>query len=115
MTLDEADAIIAELNICFPSKQLLVEEVKRWEGNLEGFHYEDAKLAVKKIEDTCRFWPSWSEFRSVIMPLHQHRLWVQKERREQEQRALERPKTPEEIAEINKIIQGIRASFIKPK
>ena len=34
MTLDEADQIIAELNICFPSKKLLVEEVKRWEQNL---------------------------------------------------------------------------------
>ena len=115
MTLDEADAIIAELNICFPSKQLLVEEVKRWEVNLKDFYYEDAKIAVKKIEDTCKFWPSWSEFRGEIMPLHKHRLWLEKERREQEQKALERPRTPEEVAQINEIIKGIKERLFKPK
>lgn len=115
MTLDEADAIIAELNICFPSKQLLVEEVKRWEGNLKDFDYEDAKITVKKIEDTSKFWPSWAEFREAIMPLHKHRLWVEKERREEEQRALERPRTPEEVAQINEIIRQIKERLAKPK
>jgi len=48
MTIDEADAIIAELNLCFPTKQLIIEEVKRWERNLVEFYFDDAKKAVKK-------------------------------------------------------------------
>lgn len=113
MTLDEADAIIAELNICFPGKQLLVEEVKRWEGNLEMFHYEDAKRAVKHIEDHNRFWPSWSEFREAIMPMHNERLWFEKERRDRERRELTQAQTPEEAARISEIIKGIKDSLAK--
>lgn len=113
MTLDEADAIIAELNICFPSKQLLVEEVKRWESNLEFFHYEDAKRAVKHIEDTCKFWPSWSEFREAIMPMHKERLWIEKERREQQRRALEPARSPEDDAKIADIIREIKENLAK--
>lgn len=112
MTLDEADAIIAELNICFPSKQLLVEEVKRWEGNLAQFHYEDAKRAVKHIEDTCKFWPSWAEFREAIMPFHKERVWIEKERREQ-QRAIKAPRTPEEEARVSEIIKTIKDNLSK--
>lgn len=113
MTLDEADAIIAELNICFPGRQLLVEEVKRWEGNLEPFHYEDAKRAVKQIEDNSRFWPSWSEFREAIMPLHKDRLWIERQRREAEQRELMPAQTPEEAARIQDIIAGIKENLSK--
>lgn len=113
MTLDEADAIIAELNICFPGRQLLVEEVKRWEGNLEPFHYEDAKKAVKHIEDTSKFWPSWSEFREAIMPLHKDRLWIERQRREAEQRELMPAQTPEEAARIQDIIAGIKENLSK--
>lgn len=115
MTLDEADAIIAELNICFPSKQLIVEEVKRWELNLADFHYEDAKKAVRHIENTCRFWPSWAEFRDAIMPLHKDRVWIEKEKREQQRRELERPQTEEEKARIAKIIADIRAGLTANK
>jgi hypothetical protein len=113
MNIDEADAIIAELNICFPGKQLLVEEVKRWEGNLAPFHYDDAKRAVKHIEDTSKFWPSWSEFREAIMPMHKERLWIEKERREREQRQLMPARTPEETARIQDIIQGIKENLSK--
>lgn len=113
MNIDQADAIIAELNICFPGKQLLVEEVKRWEANLEQFHYDDAKRAVKQIEDNSKFWPSWSEFREAIMPLHKERLWMEKERREREQRELTPARTPEETARIRDIIQGIKENLSK--
>lgn len=68
MTLDEADRIIAELNICFPNKNLLVEEVKRWETNLEPYNFEDARLAVKTIEDNLKFWPTWADFKEAISP-----------------------------------------------
>lgn len=74
MTLDEADRIIAELNICFPNKNLLVEEVVRWEENLSDYEYEDARLAVKNIENNSRYWPSWAEFREAIMPYANERF-----------------------------------------
>jgi len=115
MTLDEADAIIAELNICFPGKQLIVEEVKRWESNLEIFHYEDAKNAVKHIENTSKFWPSWSEFREAIMPMHKERLWIEKERRDAQIRELAPARTPEEDARIGEIIKEIRENLSKRK
>lgn len=113
MNIDEADAIIAELNICFPGKQLLVEEVKRWESNLEQFHYDDAKRAVKHIEDNNKFWPSWAEFRDAIMPMHKERIWIEKERRDREQRAIAPTQTPEEMARIQDIIREIRENLSK--
>jgi O-methyltransferase involved in polyketide biosynthesis len=115
MTPDQADAIIAELNICFPAKNLVVEEVRRWEQNLEMFHFEDARRAVKKIEDTSRFFPSWAEFRETIWPMHEHRLWIEKERRDSERKALEKPQTEEDRLRISEIIAEIRAGLSTPK
>jgi O-methyltransferase involved in polyketide biosynthesis len=115
MTPDQADAIIAELNICFPAKNLVVEEVRRWEQNLEMFHFEDARRAVKKIEDTSRFFPSWAEFRETIWPMHEHRLWMEKERRDSERKALEKPQTEEDRLRISAIIAEIRAGLSTPK
>lgn len=113
MTLDEADTIIAELNICFPSRHLLVEEVKRWENNLCEFHFEDAKRAVKKIEDTLKFWPSWSEFRDAILPLHKNRIYEENERKQMEIRALQRPASLEEQENIAEIIKQIKNNLLK--
>ena len=115
MTPDQADAIIAELNICFPAKNLVVEEVRRWEQNLERFHFEDARVAVKKIENVSRFFPSWAEFREAIWPLHEHRLWVEKERREAERKELEKPQTEEDRQRISAIISEIMAGLRTPK
>lgn len=111
MTLDEADAIIAELNLCFPSKQLVVEEVKRWEQNLLPYDYEDAKVAVKRIEDSSRFWPSWAEFKDAVLPLHKIRLQEASREQSEARRALEMPRTPEDEEQILKIIQGIKKRF----
>lgn len=113
MTLDEADAIIAELNICFPSKQLIVEEVKRWETNLAEYHFDDARKAVKRIEEHSRFWPSWAEFREAIQPLHKERLYFENEKRQREQRELETPQTEEDKERIAAIIRDIRAGLFK--
>jgi hypothetical protein len=83
MTLDEADRIIAELNICFPNKNLLVEEVVRWEENLAVYEYEDARLAIKHIENVCKYWPSWAEFREAILPYtNERRRELERSRRE---------------------------------
>jgi|APGre2960657468_1045069.scaffolds.fasta_scaffold01042_10 hypothetical protein len=111
MTIDEADAIIAELNICFPSKQLVVEEVKRWEGNLAEFYFDDAKRAVKKIEETSRFWPSWAEFREVVLPMHKQRLWDAKDREERKIRELEPAQTEEDKEKIAQIIKSIKQTL----
>jgi hypothetical protein len=111
MNIDQADAIIAELNICFPSRQLIVEEVRRWEENLLPFHYEDAKMAVKRIEENSRFWPSWAEFREAIIPLHRQRQASQLERQQDRIRALEAPRTPEDEERIREIIQNIKNRF----
>lgn len=111
MTLDEADAIIAELNICFPAKHLVVEEVKRWEGNLSAYHFDDARKAVKNIEDNCKFWPTWAEFREAILPIHKNRVWSEAQRIENEKRALEKPQTEQEKAEIARIIASIRENL----
>lgn len=62
MTYDEADKIIAELNIVFPLKKLLVEEVKRWEENLLPYEYQIARNSVRRVEETMTRWPSWAEF-----------------------------------------------------
>lgn len=66
MTLDEADKIIAELNIVFPSKKLLVEEVKRWEENLVPYEYHVARNAVRKVEESLSRWPAWADFLKEI-------------------------------------------------
>lgn len=113
MNLDQADAIIAELNICFPSRQLLVEEVKRWEDNLSEFYFEDAKKAVKRIEENSKFWPSWAEFREAILPLHKKRIWLENDQLERARLALEPVRTPEENAEIAKIIKQIKSGLLK--
>lgn len=113
MTVDEADAIIAELNICFPAKQLIVEEVKRWEGNLAEFHFDDARQAVKRIEESSRFWPSWAEFREVILPMHKKRLWDIKDLEERKMRELEAPQSEEDRQKIAQIIQDIKRTLKK--
>jgi hypothetical protein len=73
MTPDEADRIVAELNIIFPSKKLIVEEVLRWEENLSPYSFESAKSAIRAIEMNSKFWPSWAEFRQTIDPIERRR------------------------------------------
>lgn len=74
MTLDEADRIIAELNVVFPSKKLSVEEVLRWEENLVNYSYESARRAVKLIEQSSKFWPTWADFKDVVGPIYNREL-----------------------------------------
>lgn len=111
MTLDEADQIIAELNLCFPSKQLLVEEVKRWEENLAPFSYEDAKKVVRHIENTCKFWPAWAEFREGLMPLENARRLAQITADNAVAKALEAPPSDEDREKIRGIINQIKRNM----
>lgn len=109
MTLDEADKIIAELNICFPNKNLLVEEVVRWEENLSGYEYADARQAVKYIENTSRYWPSWAEFREALLPVHRERL----RELERSMKALEKPIeiSEEERQRSKELIQILKSRY----
>lgn len=77
MTLDEADRIIAELNVVFPTKKLSVEEVVRWEENLLPFSLTSARQAIKAIEQTMSFWPSWADFLNTVRPIHQREVLAQ--------------------------------------
>lgn len=109
MTLDEADKIIAELNICFPNKKLLVEEVVRWEENLVDYEYDDARRAVKQIENNCKFWPSWAEFREALIPSISERRALQAQ---QVRLALpEHEPTPEERDRVKHIIAEMKNKF----
>jgi hypothetical protein len=74
MTLDEADKIIAELNVVFPSKKLSVEEVLRWEENLSTYSYASAREAIRIIERSLKFWPTWADFYEVVTPIHRREL-----------------------------------------
>jgi len=111
VNIDEADRIIAELNICFPNKNLLVEEVIRWEENLADYEYSDARRAIKRIEDTCKFWPAWAEFKEAIQPFKRERV-EEMRRLESQSRELAMPtQTEEEYANTKAIIKQLRSRF----
>ena len=109
MTLDEADQIIAELNIVFPSKKLLVEEVKRWEENLVPYEYLIVRSAIKRTEQTMSFWPSWADFIKEIKGA-QSEYWASLPKIEIEEAP---PLSPEEnlkrIKELRSLLGGMFA------
>jgi hypothetical protein len=78
MSPTEAYKIVAELAICYPTKKMVVEEVRRWESNLRDFDYSDAQQAVKNIENNSKFFPSWAEFREEIVLIQKKRLEKQR-------------------------------------
>lgn len=67
MTPDHGDYVLAKLSVVFPNKALNVEEVRFWVEKLEPFEFDHAMLAVGKISDTCKWWPSWAEFKEVLL------------------------------------------------
>ena len=66
MTEDESDYVLAKLAVSFPSKRLSAEEVHNWTSNLAPFGFDQAVKAAKRVEDNCKFWPSWAEFREHL-------------------------------------------------
>jgi hypothetical protein len=107
MTFDEADKIIAELNIVFPSKKLLVEEVKRWEENLVPFDYNIARNAVRKVEENMSRWPAWADFLREIKVCQQE-YWASVPKAELE----EAPPLPLEenlrrVRELQSLMKGM--------
>ena len=63
MTPDEADWLLARMSVAWPVKMLNVEEVRFWIEKLQPYDIEDSIQALNRLEDTCKFWPSWSEFK----------------------------------------------------
>lgn len=66
MTEDHADYVLAKLSVVFPNKTLTVEEVKFWIGKLAPYDFDDGMESVGMVADSCKFWPSWSEFRECL-------------------------------------------------
>lgn len=115
MNIDEADAIIAELNLCFPHAKINKEVVKRWEQNLLPFDYRDARVTVKTVEETCEFWPSWAKFLAIIRPLNHRRILDDEQRRRDEMhdRQLEAAADPEAQARTRAMIAQIKQNLAK--
>jgi len=67
MNEDESDYILAQLSVAFPTKKLTVPEVSLWGRKLSSFDYETALGALDQVIDTCKFWPSWAEFREALI------------------------------------------------
>ena len=66
MTEDQADYILAQLSVAFPGKPLSVEEVRYWGEKLGPYEFDEAMAAVTLVEDNCRFWPSWAEYKEYL-------------------------------------------------
>lgn len=112
MNENEADRIIAELAICFPAKTLSVEEVNRWNENLLRFNYEDARATVKRIEETCKFWPTWAEFLEAVAPMMREREYQKRLEQTSSRLAIEAPEqTEEDYARTKELIKQLRSKF----
>ena len=112
MNENEADRIIAELAICFPAKTLSVEEVNRWNENLLRFNYEDARATVKRIEETCKFWPTWAEFLEAVAPILRERDFQKRLDNTSSRLAIEAPEqTEEDYARTKELIKQLRSKF----
>lgn len=63
MSPDQADWILAKMSVAWPGKPLTVPEVNYWVEKLQPYDFEPTTVALEKIEDQCKFWPSWAEFK----------------------------------------------------
>ena len=65
MTPDEADWLLARMSVAWPGKMLNVE---RFGFGLRSYNLtlSESVEACNRLEDTCKFWPSWAEFKTAI-------------------------------------------------
>lgn len=111
MNIDQADKIIAELSLVFPGKKLTVEEVYRWEENLQMYSYETARETVKHLERTLRFFPAWADFYENIHPVHIRQLReadmqrAQLETRSEEDMPCSNEENLKQIAKIKQLLE----------
>jgi len=96
MNEDESDYILAQLSVAYPTKKLSVPEVSLWARKLAPFAYQTATQALDTVIDNCKFWPSWAEFREVLVASRLHEVLEL----EEPDTCLSREETLEKIQEI---------------
>lgn len=67
MTRQEAQAIMARLTAYYPRVDLSPEHVEIWVGELMAYPRDAAAAAAEKIKNTSKWFPSWAEFRDVLL------------------------------------------------
>ena len=104
MIEDHADYVLAKLSVVYPNKTLTVEEVRFWVEKLAPYDFDDGMEAIDMIADSCKFWPSWSEFRECLQALtRKNRLNV---------RALPEPvSTPAGEEDVRRFIAAARQTL----
>jgi len=93
MTDDHADYILAKLSVAFPGKPLSVEEVRYWGEKLRPYDFDEAMAAVTLIEDNCKFWPSWAEYKEYLRACRKRPYY-------ELPKGTATPLSPEEVAEF---------------
>lgn len=106
MKEDHADYVLAKMSVAFPGKPLTVEEVRYWVEKLVPYDFDQAMEALKRVEDNCKFWPSWAEYRAYLMACRKRPSYELPE-------STSVPLSPEELKEYNlKQIRAVRASVV---
>ena len=100
VTPDEADYVLARMSVVWSSKMLNVEEVRFWVGKLCDYEFDICMDALQKIEDTCKFWPSWAEFKSSIKAVQNSRVPFVGELQQPEEQTTPPERVREIIADI---------------
>lgn len=102
MTPDEADWLLARMSVAWPGKMLNVEEVRFWIEKLRPYDLEESIQALNRLEDTCKFWPSWAEFKTAIRAVRNSHAPTVGELQEPEEKITPPDEVRKIIAEIKK-------------
>ena len=108
MTPDEADYVLARMSVVWSSKMLNVEEVRFWVEKLSPYELDVVLDSLKRVEDTCKFWPSWAEYKSAIRATQNSRVPSFGELQQPEE------ETPS-VERVKEIIAGIKKANGWPK
>ena len=102
MTPDESDWLLARMSIAWSGKMLNVEEVRFWIEKLRPYDREESIQALNRLEDTCKVWPSWAEFKTAIRAVRNSHAPTVGELQEPEEKITPPDEVRKIIAEIKK-------------
>ena len=102
MTPDESDWLLARMSIAWSGKMLNVEEGRFWIEKLRPYDLEESIQALNRLEDTCKFWPSWAEFKTAIRAVRNSHAPTVGELQEPEEKITPPDEVRKIIAEIKK-------------
>ena len=106
MIEDHADYLLAKLSVAFPGKPLTVEEVRYWVEKLLPYDFDQAMEALGRVEDNCKFWPSWAEYKEYLVACRKRPFYELPE-------STSMPLSPEKLREYNlKKIREFRAEIV---